>query len=82
MACAPMQASCSSAAAGSYDLLAVQPQSERAFALACTSLDVDVISTDLSKRLPFRFKPALVKSALARGVHFEVGGAWLCGAFD
>jgi hypothetical protein len=62
-----------------YDLLAVQPRSERTFALACNSLDVDIISLDLSRRLPFRFKPALIKAALARGLTFEVGSraGWL-----
>jgi hypothetical protein len=38
----------------SYDLLAVQPVSERAFLSACTTLDVDIISLDLARRLPFR----------------------------
>lgn len=40
---------------------------------ACASLPVDLISLDLAKRLPFRFKPQMVQAALARGVHFEVG---------
>ena len=56
----------------SYDLIAVQPLSERAFAFACTSLDVDVISVDLSKRLPYRFRPDLIKTAIQRGLHFEI----------
>jgi ribonuclease P/MRP protein subunit RPP1 len=55
-----------------YDLLAAQPRSERGFALACTTLDVDLISLDLGARLPYRLKPALVAAALARGVHFEL----------
>jgi RNase P/RNase MRP subunit p30 len=38
----------------SYDILAVQPGSERAFATACTTLDVDIICFDLARRLPFR----------------------------
>ena len=37
-----------------YDLLAVQPVSERAFTSACTTLDVDIITFDLARRLPFR----------------------------
>lgn len=37
-----------------YDLLAVQPTSERAFASACATLDVDLISLDLCRRLPFK----------------------------
>jgi ribonuclease P/MRP protein subunit RPP1 len=62
----------SAAVLNSYDILAVQPQSERAFAFACNSLDVDIISLDLSKRLSYRFRPDLIKSALQRGVHFEI----------
>jgi len=62
----------STAVLNSYDILAVQPQSERAFAFACNSLDIDIISLDLSKRLSYRFKPDLIKAALQRGVHFEI----------
>jgi hypothetical protein len=35
------------------------------------SLPVDLISLDLTKRLPFRLKPPLLQAAVARGVHFE-----------
>lgn len=56
----------------SYDLLAVQPKSERAFAFACTSLNVDIISVDLSQRLSFRLKAELMSIALQRGIHFEL----------
>ncbi|KAG7671205.1 hypothetical protein Ndes2526B_g02328 [Nannochloris sp. 'desiccata'] len=56
----------------SYDILAVQPLSERAFAFACNSLDIDIISLDLSKRLSYKFKPDLIKAALQRGVYFEI----------
>lgn len=66
-------AACSSAlVAGSYDLLAVAPGSERVFAQACASLPIDVITLDLSKRLPFRLKTASVAAALKRGVSFEI----------
>lgn len=65
-------AASNSAVTGRYDLLAVQPQSERAFALACNSLEVDIIALDLSRRLPYRFKPALVKAAISRGLNFEI----------
>lgn len=39
---------------------------------ACTSLEVDIITFDLSKRLPFRLKPGPMQSALQRGIFFEV----------
>jgi RNase P/RNase MRP subunit p30 len=38
---------------------------------ACMSLPVDLISLDLTKRLPFRLKPPLLQAAVARGVHIE-----------
>ena len=31
-----------------------------------------MITFDLSKRLPFRFKPGPLQAALKRGLHFEV----------
>ena len=63
------------AVVNSYDILAVQPQSERVFQQACTSLAVDIISLDLSKRLPFRLKPFAIQAAVARGIHFEIAFA-------
>ena len=56
----------------SYDILAVQAASERVFASACTTLDVDIISFDLARRLPFRLRVPAVRAALARGVTFEL----------
>ncbi|KAL4420717.1 hypothetical protein ABPG75_010373 [Micractinium tetrahymenae] len=69
---AAAQAACASAAARGYDLVAVQPGSERLFHMACSSLECDLVSLDLCRRLPYRFKPAAVKAALARGLHFEI----------
>ncbi|KAK9918607.1 hypothetical protein WJX75_005327 [Coccomyxa subellipsoidea] len=56
----------------SYDLLAVQPLSERVFQQACTALDVDVITFDMARRLPFRLRPGPLQAAVARGVHLEI----------
>ncbi|KAK9807879.1 hypothetical protein WJX72_011994 [[Myrmecia] bisecta] len=56
----------------SYDILAVQPLSERVMHQACTSLDVDIIALDMSRRMPFKFRPATIKAALSRGIHFEI----------
>ncbi len=33
---------------------------------------MDIIALELHQRLPFKLKPALLKPALVRGVHFEV----------
>ena len=56
----------------SYDILAVQAASERVFASACTTLDVDIISFDLARRLPFRLRVPAVRAALGRGITFEL----------
>jgi ribonuclease P/MRP protein subunit RPP1 len=59
--------------AATYDLVAVQPKSERAMQQACTSLDCDLICLNLSARLPFKLRPNLIKAAVQRGLHFVVG---------
>eukprot|EP00850_Spirogloea_muscicola_P003140 SM000012S25402 [mRNA] locus=s12:922924:925913:+ [translate_table: standard] len=59
----------------SYDLVAIQPLSQKVFAQACSSLDVDLISLDLSQRLPFRWRPPMIQAALKRGIHFEISYA-------
>ncbi|XP_061666619.1 ribonuclease P protein subunit p30 isoform X2 [Syngnathoides biaculeatus] len=58
-----------------YDLLAVQPMTEKLFHAACTQLDVDIISVSVTEKLPFLFKRAPVNVALARGLAFEVSFA-------
>ena len=35
-------------------------------------MDVDIIAFDLSRRLPFRLKPALLQAAVKRGLHLEI----------
>jgi len=57
---------------GSYDVVALQPTSDRTFQQACSVLDGDLITMDLTQRMPFRLKPPLVKAALQRGLLFEV----------
>ena len=56
----------------SYDLLALRPTTEKALALCCHSLDCDLISLDLSARLPFILKFKTLSSALQRGLRFEI----------
>ncbi len=55
----------------SYDIIAVQPENEKMFAIACTSLDVDIISLDLSVRIPFPIKAGYMRQAIERGLSFE-----------
>lgn len=42
------------------------------FTAACQQLDIDIISLDMSVRLPFYFKAANISSAIARGIVFEL----------
>lgn len=55
-----------------YSIVALRPTNEKALLNACTSLECDLISLDLSTRLPFHFKLKTVSSAIARGVRFEI----------
>ncbi|KAJ5818229.1 hypothetical protein N7474_003820 [Penicillium riverlandense] len=57
---------------GSYDLVALRPTNEKALLNACTSLECDVISLDLSVRLPFYFKFKMLSAAISRGVRLEI----------
>ncbi|ORX80935.1 PHP domain-like protein, partial [Anaeromyces robustus] len=56
----------------SYDIIAVQPQNEKIFQVACSVLDIDIISLDFSTRLPFYLKLPMVNLAIERGIHFEI----------
>lgn len=56
----------------SYDILAVRPVDERTFQLACGSLDCDIISLDLTHRLPFFFKHKMLSEAVRSGKRFEI----------
>lgn len=55
-----------------YDAVILEPLSDQVFAAACTTLDIDAITLDMSKRLPFRLRSSLIKAAVARGIYFEV----------
>ena len=55
-----------------FDILAVQPSTEKLYQQACKSLEIDIISLDMSRRLPFYLKFPTVHAAIERGVHFEI----------
>ncbi|KAI9757992.1 MAG: Casein kinase II subunit alpha [Chaenotheca gracillima] len=63
------------ALSAAYDLLAIRPANERALQQACQSLDVSLISLDLTVRHPYHFKQAFFRSAVSRGVRFEISYA-------
>ncbi|KAG0092811.1 hypothetical protein BGZ92_008522 [Podila epicladia] len=55
-----------------YDILAVQPTNEKLFQAACGTFEVDIISLDMSARLPFYLKHSTVGLAVERGIYFEL----------
>jgi ribonuclease P/MRP protein subunit RPP1 len=55
-----------------FSIIAVRPTNEKSLLNACTNMDCDLISLDLSVRLPFHFKFKTVSSAISRGVRFEI----------
>ncbi|KAM6897166.1 ribonuclease P protein subunit p30 [Xenentodon cancila] len=55
-----------------FDLLAVQPASEKLFHACCMLYDIDIICVSVTEKLPFFFKRAPVNGAIDRGVVFEV----------
>jgi len=40
--------------------------------MACSVLDIDIISLDFSSRLPFYLKLPMINLAIERGIHFEI----------
>ncbi|EER39039.1 ribonuclease P protein subunit p30 [Histoplasma capsulatum var. duboisii H88] len=55
-----------------FSLIALRPLNEKCLTLACNSLDCDIISLDLSTRLPFHFKFKTLAAAIARGIRLEI----------
>lgn len=55
-----------------YDIVALRPTNEKTLLNACTNLECDVISLDLSVRLPYHFKFKMLSAAISRGVRLEI----------
>ena len=55
-----------------WDIVAIQPLTEKAFLFACSNPDIDLISLDMSERLPFYLKPPQIQLALSKGIYFEI----------
>lgn len=58
-----------------FDILAVQPTTEKLFHATCMLCDVDIICISVTEKLPFFFKRAPINGAIDRGVVFEVSYA-------
>ncbi|KAI0839145.1 PHP domain-like protein [Hypoxylon sp. FL0890] len=62
-------------AAQVYDILALRPQTEKAFQAACLTVsatEISLISLDLTSRLPFYLRPKPCMAAVNRGLRFEI----------
>ncbi|EWC45218.1 hypothetical protein DRE_05945 [Drechslerella stenobrocha 248] len=55
-----------------FDIVAVRPTDEKLLLQACTNLECDLISLDLSIRYPFHFKYKVLGQAISRGIRFEI----------
>ncbi|XP_072883522.1 ribonuclease P protein subunit p30 [Hemitrygon akajei] len=55
-----------------YDIIAVEPKTEKLFHVACMTLDVDLICIQGIAKLPFRITRPPVNGAIARGIYFEI----------
>ncbi len=55
-----------------YNIVALRPTNEKVLSLCCQSLECDLISLDLSLRLPFILKFKTMAAALQRGIRFEI----------
>ncbi|XP_021640747.2 protein GAMETOPHYTE DEFECTIVE 1 [Hevea brasiliensis] len=54
------------------ELVAVRALNQTAFDHACEKYDVDIIAIDFSEKLLFRLKLPMVKSAMGRGIYYEI----------
>ncbi|KAF2187718.1 putative ribonuclease P complex subunit Pop2 [Zopfia rhizophila CBS 207.26] len=55
-----------------YDILAARPTDEKTLRQACDTLDIDLISLDLTQRFQKHFKYKMFSTALSRGVRIEI----------
>lgn len=55
-----------------YDLVAVRPTDDRTLQQACASLDVDIISLDLTLKFERHFKFSMLGTAISRGAKIEL----------
>lgn len=55
-----------------YDLIAARPTDEKTLQSACSSLDVDIISLDLTQKFEKHFKFPMLGTAISRGIKIEL----------
>ncbi|KAK6204924.1 RNase P subunit p30-domain-containing protein [Scheffersomyces amazonensis] len=55
-----------------FDILAIQPLTEKALQMCVTNLDIDLISFNLGSKLAFYLKHKTIGSAVDKGIKFEI----------
>ncbi|KAL7713947.1 Ribonuclease P protein subunit p30 [Entamoeba marina] len=55
-----------------FDIVAVNPTTERTFVDCCASIQTDLITFNLHNQLQFRFHVPTLRTAINRGVFFEI----------
>lgn len=55
-----------------FDIIAASPGNAKVFSHLCKTADIDIISLDLTRRLPFQLNKKLIDEAIARGICFEL----------
>ena len=55
-----------------FDVVAIVPGNQKIFAYACQTAEVDIISLDLTHRLPFALNKKLIDVAVKRNIFFEI----------
>lgn len=64
---------------GAFDIVAIQPLTEKALQLTAANLDVDLISLPMASRWPYFLKHKTVGQALGKGIKFELCYSGLIG---
>ncbi|OQR95918.1 ribonuclease P protein subunit p30 [Thraustotheca clavata] len=55
-----------------YDIVAVEPQTQRVFQYMCEQGNIDMITIDMASRMPIQLRKPLIDAAIARNIYFEI----------
>lgn len=55
-----------------FDIVSIRPVTEKALQSACTALDIDLISLNVSQRMGFFLRIKTLCAAVERGIKFEI----------
>ena len=65
-----------------FDIISVLPQSEKSFVDSCCSLQIDLITFDMTTSFPFKLHVPTLRTAINRGVFFEINLSCLFGEYN